>query len=84
LDPGAGPYRSASGLPFELLEAKMHPPHVGEWSVPRTRLVERLDGVSGPPIVIACAAAGYGKTTALAQWAISRAARRRLGLSRRA
>lgn len=59
--------------PFELLEAKLRPPHVSEWSVRRTRPLERLDGVGGPPIVIACAAAGYGKTTTLAQWAASRA-----------
>ena len=64
---------SVGPAPFELLEAKLRPPHVSEWSVRRTRLVERLDGAGGPPIVIACAAAGYGKTTTLAQWAASRA-----------
>ena len=69
---GARPYRSAAGLPFELLETKLRPPHLGEQTIPRTRLVRRLDERDGPPIVVACAAAGYGKTTALAQWAASR------------
>ncbi len=69
----AGPYRSALGLPFELLETKLRPPHLGEHSILRTRIAERLDDLDGPPIVVACAAAGYGKTTALTQWAASRA-----------
>src|ERR1044072_8998371 len=65
-------YRSGTGLPFELLETKLRPPRLGDESIPRTRLVERLDDLDGPPIVVACAAAGYGKTTALAQWVASR------------
>ena len=71
--PGTETYRSATGLPFELLETKLRPPHLGDESIPRTLLVERLDDLAGPPIVVACAAAGYGKTTALAQWVASRA-----------
>jgi LuxR family transcriptional regulator, maltose regulon positive regulatory protein len=71
-DPRAGPHHLAPGLPFELLETKLRPPHVSARSVARTRLVERLDDAGCAPIVVVCAAAGYGKTTALAQWVVSR------------
>lgn len=36
--------------------------------IPRKRLMERLRGWSQCPIVLASAPAGYGKTTALAEW----------------
>ncbi|TML04128.1 MAG: hypothetical protein E6G41_12490, partial [Actinobacteria bacterium] len=35
----------------------------------RSRLVERLSGENGSPVVVLSAGPGYGKTTALAQWA---------------
>src|SRR3954463_9450663 len=37
----------------------------------RTALVEQLNRASGTPVVMLCAGPGYGKTTALAQWAVS-------------
>src|SRR3954466_6140186 len=37
----------------------------------RTALVEQLNRASGTPVVMLCAGPGYGKTTALAQWAAS-------------
>jgi LuxR family maltose regulon positive regulatory protein len=58
-------------LPFELLESKLRPPHIGRRSVSRTALIERLDDTAAPPIVVICAGPGYGKTTVLAQWADS-------------
>src|SRR3954471_296225 len=38
----------------------------------RTALVEQLNRASDTPVVMLCAGPGYGKTTALAQWAASR------------
>src|SRR6266498_4176094 len=61
-----------SRLPFELLESKLRPPRLSGRSVPRARLVERLNRPAGPPIVLVCAGPGYGKTTAIAQWVASR------------
>src|SRR5436190_11515757 len=58
--------------PFELLESKLRPPGIDERSVPRTALLDKLNGETGALIVVLCAGAGYGKTTALAQWAQSR------------
>src|SRR3954463_10625772 len=37
----------------------------------RTALVKQLNRASGTPVVMLCAGPGYGKTTALAQWAAS-------------
>jgi len=50
------------------VEPKLHPPHVSNRSVVRSRLVERLNRTSELPLVLVCAPAGYGKTTTLAQW----------------
>jgi LuxR family maltose regulon positive regulatory protein len=57
------------GAGFELFDSKLQPPFVRPAIVPRSALLERLDGV--PPIPVCCVAApaGYGKTTLLAQWA---------------
>src|SRR5881394_378847 len=60
------------GLPFELLESKLRPPRTSGRSIPRTALVEQLNRADDTPIVMLCAGPGYGKTTALAQWALSR------------
>lgn len=57
--------------PLEPLEAKLHPPRGGGCSVPRLRLIERLNGVGDAAVVAVRAPAGYGKTTALTQWAAS-------------
>jgi LuxR family maltose regulon positive regulatory protein len=58
--------------PFELLESKLRPPGIDDRSVPRRALLDKLNGETGAPIVVLCAGPGYGKTTALAQWAESR------------
>jgi LuxR family transcriptional regulator, maltose regulon positive regulatory protein len=60
-----------AGLPFELLESKLRPPRTSGRDVRRSALVERLNHATDSPIVALCAGPGYGKTTALAQWALS-------------
>lgn len=62
---------SSALVPFELLEGKLQPPPVGDRSVLRTGLIQRLERSSGLPIVIIRAGPGYGKTTTLVQWADS-------------
>src|SRR4051794_13128947 len=59
------------GLPFELLESKLRPPRMSGRGILRTALVDQLNRASDTPVVMLCAAPGYGKTTALAQWAAS-------------
>jgi LuxR family transcriptional regulator, maltose regulon positive regulatory protein len=58
-------------LPFELLESKLRPPRSTGRGILRTALVEQLNRASDTPVVMLCAGPGYGKTTALAQWAAS-------------
>src|SRR3954447_24735426 len=58
-------------LPFDLLESKLRPPRASGRGITRTALVERLNRAGDTPIVMLCAGPGYGKTTALAQWAVS-------------
>src|SRR3954467_8608645 len=59
------------GRPFELLESKLRPPRTSGRGIRRTALVEQLNNARDTPIVMLCAGPGYGKTTALAQWASS-------------
>ena len=79
-----GVIRSMVGLPFELLESKLRPPRVSGAGV----TADRAGRAAQPrgrdsPIVMLCAGPGYGKTTALAQWAESQpSAAVRLGLGR--
>src|SRR3954451_22499032 len=58
-------------LPFDLLESKLRPPRTRGRGITRTALVEQLNRAGDTPIVTLSAGAGYGKTTALAQWATS-------------
>jgi len=67
----AGPIDADDALsrsvdPF--LEAKLHHPLVREDWVDRARLRIQLDDASKRPVVLISAAAGYGKTTLVAQW----------------
>ncbi|HWM73941.1 MAG TPA: hypothetical protein VNQ53_09380, partial [Nocardioides sp.] len=57
---------SRSVDPF--LEAKLHRPPVREDWVDRVRLCTQMDDASKRPVVLISAAAGYGKTTLVAQW----------------
>ncbi len=56
-------------MPFDVIDSKVRVPPVGEGSVSRVGLVNRLRASTSTPIVIVAAPAGYGKTTLLAQWA---------------
>src|SRR5215470_3126661 len=53
----------------DLLATKLHLPRPRPGFVPRPRLVSRLDEGLARGLVVVCAAAGYGKTVALADWA---------------
>ena len=55
-----------------FLEAKLHRPPVREDWVDRVRLRDQLDACSERPVVLVSAAAGYGKTTLVAQWLAGR------------
>ena len=55
-----------------FLEAKLHRPPVRDDWVARGRLRAQLDEGSKRPVVLISAAAGYGKTTAVAQWLAER------------
>jgi LuxR family maltose regulon positive regulatory protein len=53
-----------------LPELRFRPPAQRRGMVRRTRLLERLDAVPADvPLIVLAAPAGYGKTTALTQWA---------------
>jgi LuxR family maltose regulon positive regulatory protein len=58
-------------LPFEPLESKLRPPRSSGLGVVRAALVDQLNRAGDTPVVMLCAGPGYGKTTALAQWAVS-------------
>ena len=53
-----------SGLP--VLATKLVPPPARTGIIPRTMLMSKLAGL--PPIIVVIAPAGYGKSTAIAQW----------------
>src|SRR3954470_15935293 len=63
--------RSKVRLPFEPLESKLRPPRSSGRGVVRAALVDQLNRAGDTPVVMLCAGPGYGKTTALAQWAAS-------------
>jgi LuxR family transcriptional regulator, maltose regulon positive regulatory protein len=71
----AGPARApaervpAAGLPFDVVESKIHLPVLPSGVVSRTALLNRLKATTSAPFVAMTAPAGYGKTTLLAQWA---------------
>src|SRR5215217_8753444 len=58
-------------LPFDLLESKLRPPRASGRGITRRAVVEQLNRAGDTPIVMLCAGPGYGKTTALAQWAVA-------------
>ena len=55
-----------------LLSTKLFAPPARKNAVPRPRVYERLDDALGVPLTVISAGAGYGKSTALAQWIGSR------------
>ncbi len=60
------PFRFARALP--LILTKLTPPRSPGALVPRKRLLQQLDGAASCSLTLVCAAAGFGKTTLLAQW----------------
>jgi LuxR family transcriptional regulator, maltose regulon positive regulatory protein len=59
-----------SELPFAAVEAKIQRPVLRDGLVPRTRLQEALAATpERVSLILVTAPAGYGKTTALSQWA---------------
>jgi len=57
------------GPDFELLESKLLPPRGRAGTVPRSALIGLVEGSRSIPVVVLSAGPGWGKTTALAQWA---------------
>ncbi|MBI5035179.1 MAG: hypothetical protein HZB51_32030 [Chloroflexi bacterium] len=51
-----------------VLTTKFHVPHISTCSVPRVRLLQRLDENPSRKLTLISAPAGYGKTTLLSQW----------------
>lgn len=69
-DSGSGGERAAG---FEISESAFGPPQARPWLVRRGRLLRRLAALDPDvPLVLFVAPVGYGKTTALAQWAARR------------
>lgn len=60
------PFRFARALP--LILTKLTPPRSPGALLQRDRLLNRLDLASSASLTLVCAAAGFGKTTLLAQW----------------
>jgi LuxR family transcriptional regulator, maltose regulon positive regulatory protein len=63
------PIRAGQPIAFELLPSKLDVPPPRSGLVERTRVVERLSRARSRRFVSVVAAPGYGKTTALGQWA---------------
>jgi len=59
-----------------LIATKLHPPDVREQTIPRALLSERLSEGSRRRLTLVACPAGYGKTTLVAAWRESEAARR--------
>jgi LuxR family transcriptional regulator, maltose regulon positive regulatory protein len=62
---------AAKGLP-PLAEAKLAPPRPRPGVVGRPRIMEMLDAGRATALTVVAAPAGYGKTTAVRQWAAQR------------
>lgn len=57
--------------PTQILSTKLQAPGAGRDLIPRPRIVERLNGILDHRLTLLSAPAGFGKTTALAQWIAS-------------
>lgn len=60
------PFRFTRKLP--LILTKLTPPRTSGMLLPRERLLQGLDEAASCSLTLVCAAAGFGKTTLLAQW----------------
>jgi LuxR family transcriptional regulator, maltose regulon positive regulatory protein len=72
------PPAPGSAVPAALLETKFYVPRSRRDLVPRPRLSERLDRVSGSKMMLVSAPAGFGKTTLLTEWLAAAPADQRL------
>jgi LuxR family maltose regulon positive regulatory protein len=61
--------RAALGVPDTVVARRRLRPTFGAGLVPRERLVARLADARDVPLALVVAPAGYGKTTALCEWA---------------
>ena len=61
----------SDGLASGIVEGKFHPPRPRASHVTRSRVVDRLRAGPLATLTLASAPAGYGKSTALAQWGLS-------------
>src|SRR5215218_8537399 len=59
---------STTQLSTNLPSTKLRPPELPADFVPRSRVHQRLTAGWGSPLMLVCAPAGFGKTTALAGW----------------
>ena len=57
-----------------FIETKMHAPHLRGAMVERTRLIGMLETATAGKLAIVSSPAGFGKSTLLAQWAVTAAA----------
>lgn len=55
-----------------MIETKITRPQLPEVDIVRSPLLQRLDGLTGLPLTLISAPAGYGKTTTINQWLESR------------
>ena len=62
---------SQTGSPFDLVRTKLLVPTPRARWVPRPRLVATLDGGLEAKLTLVCAPTGWGKTSAVAEWAAS-------------
>jgi len=69
LSPSTQPKQGAPRSGF-LIETKLAIPRLADVLVHRSRVLEALNGASKVPLTVVTAPAGYGKTTAVAQWAM--------------
>src|SRR6188472_215414 len=60
--------RNQPRQPPSVRSTKLRPPALPPDFVPRPRIHERLTAGWGCPLMLVCAPAGFGKTTALAGW----------------
>jgi len=67
--PTTTPVEAVASQQDALLATKLHLPRPPAGFVPRPRLVEGLDHGLARGLVLVCAAAGFGKTSLLADWA---------------
>jgi len=56
-------------LPTVLIETKLHPPELRSSLIERPELERQLDQVTSVKLTVVSAAAGFGKSTVLQQWA---------------